>query len=113
MEGLTIAGITACIALCSSICSVAAFWIGRKRAAEDEGEQEGSIKTDLQYIKESVRDTTKSIDSLSLKLEASDKSREEDYRTLLVQLTELKSSYKSLQIRVDNIEKQIDQYHHH
>ena len=113
MEGLTIAGIAACIALCSSICGVAAFWLGRKKAAEDEGEQEGSIKTDLQYIKESVRDTTKSIDSLSLKLEASDKSREEDYRTLLVQLTELKSSYNSLHIRVDNIEKQIDQYHHH
>lgn len=113
MEGLTIAGIVACIALCSSVCSVAAFWIGRRKAAQDQGEQEGSLKTDLQYIKESVRDTTKSLESLALKLDASDKSREEDYRGLLVQLTELKSSYKSLHIRVDNMEKQIDKYHHH
>ena len=107
MEGLTFAGFIACVTLCSTICGVAAFLIGRKKAAEDEGEKEGNIKTDIQYIKESIKDTAKSIENLSLKIETSDNKREEDYRALLVQLTELESSYKSLHIRVDNIEKNI------
>lgn len=108
MEGLTLAGFVACVALCSTICGIAAFVIGRKKAAQDEGEKEGNIKTDIQYIKESIKDTAKSIETLTLKMETSDNKREEDYRALLVQLTELKSSYKSLHIRVDNIEKNIN-----
>ena len=111
MEGLTIAGVVACIALCTSLCSIASFYLGRRKAAKDEGKDEGSLHTDIKYIKETIRDTTKSLDSLSLKLDAQDKQREEDYRQMLVQLTELKASYKSLHIRVDTMEKQIDQYH--
>lgn len=111
MEGLTLTSFIACVTLCSTICSVVAFLIGRKKAAQDEGEKEGNIKTDIQYIKESIKDTAKSIETLSLKMETSDNKREEDYRALLVQLTELKSSYKSLHIRVDNIEKNINSCH--
>lgn len=108
MEGLTLTGFIACVTLCSTICSLAAFLIGRKRAAQNEGEKEGNIKTDIQYIKESIKDTAKSIETLSMKMETSDNKREEDYRALLVQLTELKSNYKSLYTRVDNIEKNIN-----
>lgn len=111
MEGLTITGFIACVTLCSTICSLAAFLIGRKRAAQNEGEKEGNIKTDIQYIKESIKDTAKSIETLSMKMETSDNKREEDYRALLVQLTELKSNYKSLYTRVDNIEKNINSCH--
>lgn len=111
MEGLTLTGFIACVTLCSTICSLAAFLIGRKRAAQNEGEKEGNIKTDIQYIKESIKDTAKSIETLSMKMETSDNKREEDYRALLVQLTELKSNYKSLYTRVDNIEKNINSCH--
>lgn len=108
MEGLTFSGFIACIVLCSTICGIASFLAGRKKSVQDDGEKEGNIETDIQYIKESIKDTAKSIETLTLKMETSDNKREEDYRALLVQLTELKSGYKSLYIRVDNIEKNIN-----
>lgn len=112
MEQLTLGGVIAVITLCTSLCSVASFYLGRRKAATDEGREAGSLKTDIKYIKDTIRDTTKSLDALSIKLDAQDKQREEDYRQLLVQLTELKSSYKALHIRVDNMEREISQYHH-
>lgn len=113
MEGLTWGAVVAVVTLCCSLCSIAAFLLGRRKAAQDEGKEEGSLKTDIQYIKDTIRDTTKSLDALSLKLDAQDKQREEDYRQLLIQITELKSSYKSLHIRVDEMNKRIDEYCHH
>lgn len=113
MDGVSWGAIAAVMALCCSLCSVASFYFGRRKAATDDAEEEGSLKTDINYIKETIKETTKSIESLSLKMDRSDSKREEDYRQLLVNMTELKASYKSLHIRVDNIEKQIDQYYHH
>lgn len=113
MDGLTWGAVVAVVALCCSLCSIASFLLGRRKVANEEGKEEGSLKTDIQYIKDTIRDTTKSLDALSLKLDAQDKQREEDYRQLLVQLTELKSSYKSLHIRVDEMQRRIDEYRHH
>lgn len=113
MEGLTWGAVVAVVALCCSLCSIAAFLLGRRKAAQDEGKEEGSLKTDIQYIKNTIRDTTKSLENLSLKLDTQDKQREEDYRQLLIQITELKSSYKSLHIRVDEMNKRIDENCHH
>lgn len=113
MDGLTWGAVVAVVALCCSLCSIASFLLGRRKVANEEGKEEGSLKTDIQYIKDTIRDTTKSLDALSMKLDAQDKQREEDYRQLLVQLTELKSSYKSLHIRVDEMQRRIDEYHHH
>lgn len=113
MNELTWGVVAAVVALCCSLCSVASFLLGRRKVANDQGKEEGSLKTDIQYIKDTIRDTTKSLDALSLKLDAQDKQREEDYRQLLVELTELKSSYKSLHIRVDDMQRRIDEYHHH
>ena len=119
MEGLTWGAVVAVVALCCSLCSIAAFLLGRRKAAQDEGKEEGSLKTDIQYIKDTIRDTTKSsrkktksLENLSLKLDTQDKQREEDYRQLLIQITELKSSYKSLHIRVDEMNKRIDEHYH-
>ena len=107
MEVLTWASILSVLSIVVAFCSVASFYFGRRKAATDDAKEEGGLKTDIQYIKETIRDTTKSLDSLSLKLDAQDKQRENDYRQMLVELTELKSSYKSLHIRVDNMEKKI------
>lgn len=107
MEVLTWASILSVLSIVVALCSVASFYFGRRKAATDDAKEEGGLKTDIQYIKETIRDTTKSLDSLSLKLDAQDKQRENDYRQMLVELTELKSSYKSLHIRVDNMEKKI------
>ena len=113
MEGLNWGAVVAVVALCCSLCSIAAFFLGRRKAAQEEGKEEGSLKTDIQYIKDTIRDTTKSLDALSLKLDTQDKQREEDYRQMLIQITDLKSSYKSLHIRVDEMNKRIDEHYHH
>lgn len=113
MEGMTLGGVIALIGVCCSLCSIGAFFIGRRKAAQDQGKAEGTLATDLKYIKDTIKDTTKSLDSLSIKLDAQSKQREEDYRDLLVKFTELKASYKSLHLRVDNMEQEIARYHHH
>lgn len=113
MEGLSWGAVVAVVAFCCSLCSVASFLLGRRKVAQDEGKEEGSLATDLKYIKDTIKDTTKSLDALSVKLDAQSKQREEDYRDLLVKFTELKASYKSLHIRVDNMEQEIARYHHH
>lgn len=113
MEGLTWGAVAAMVAICVSVCSIASFLLGRRKAATEEGEEDGSLKTDLHYIKETIRDTTKSLDTLSIKLDAQSKQREEDYRSLLVKFTELSTKHESLNNRVHKMEKEIAQYHHH
>lgn len=112
MEGISWGAVVAIVALCCSVCSIASFLLGRRKVAQDEGKEEGSLATDLKYIKDTIKDTTKSLDALNVKLDAQNKQREEDYRDLLVKFTELKSSYKSLHIRVDEMCRRIDEYHH-
>lgn len=112
MDGLSWGAVVAVVAFCCSLCSVASFLLGRRKVAQDEGKEEGTLATDLKYIKETIKDTTKSLDALNVKLDAQNKRQEQDYRDLLVQLTELKSSYKSLHIRVDEMQRRINEYHH-
>ena len=60
--------------------------------------------TDLKYIKESVERTSRAVDNLSTKMDATDHKREDEYRELLVEFTKLQQSHKSLEHRVENIE---------
>lgn len=113
MDGLSWGAVVAVVALCCSLCSVASFLLGRRKVAQDEGKQEGSLATDLRYIKETIKDTTKSLEALNIKLDAQNKQREADYRDLLVEITELKASYKSMHIRVDEMQRRINEYHSH
>ena len=113
MDGLTWGGIVAVIALCCSLCSIASFWFSRRKVATDKAKEDGSLSTDLQYIKDTIRDTTKSLDSLSAKIDAQSKQREEDYRELLVKYTELSTKHDSLSNQVQELQKEIARYHHH
>ena len=113
MDGLTWAAIAAGLALVVSLCSVASFYFGRRKAATDDAEKQGSFKTDLQYIKDTVRDNAKSVDALSTKLDAQSAQREAEYRQMLVQSTELSVKYDLLSTDVSEIKKEIARYHHH
>ena len=112
MDGLTWGVIAAVLTICCSLCSVASFYFGRRKAATDQAKAEGSLKTDLHYIKETVRDTTKSLDSLAAKLDTQNQKTESDYRKLLIQFTELRTRHDSVETRVLSIEKEIARYHH-
>ncbi len=113
MDGLTWAAIAACLALVVSLCSIASFYFGRRKAATDDAEEQGSFKTDLQYIKDTVRDNAKSVDTLSIKIDTQSQQREKEYREMLVQSTELKVKYDLLHSEVISVKKEIAQYHHH
>ena len=104
--------IVALLGVCCSACSISAFVLGRKKAVTDDAEAQGSFKTDLQYIKDTVRDNAKSVDTLSTKLDAQSAQREQEYREMLVQSTELKVKYDLLSSEVAGIKKEIAHYHH-
>lgn len=105
METLSLAAVCA-------VCSIASFYFGRKKAATDDAQEQGSFKTDLQYIKDSVKTCGESVSSLSSKLDAHSAQREQEYREMLVQNTQLSVKYDLLQQRVDSMEKEIARYHH-
>lgn len=112
MEGVTWGALVAIVAFCSSLCSLASFYFGRKKAATDDAKQEGQLKTDLHYIKETVQSTTKTLNGLSIKLDEQSRQREEDYRTLLVKFTALDTKHEALEQRVSRMQKEIAEYHH-
>ena len=112
MEGITWGGIVALLGVCTSGCSVAAFFIGRRKAATDAAKEDTKMSLDLQYIKDTLRETTKSIDKLVTKMDAQHEAREQQYREMLVEFTKLKSSYTALHNRLDALADEVARYHH-
>ena len=104
MNELTFGGLVAVLGIFVSLCSIASFYFGRKKAASDDARETGGIMTDLKYIKESVEKTSRSLEDLSKKMDTTDRKREDEYRELLVEFTKLQQSHKSLEHRVENIE---------
>jgi hypothetical protein len=112
MDKLTWAAVAACLALVVALCTVASFYLGRRKAATDDGEAQGRLDTDVQYIKEAVRDNVKAVDGLTAKLDAHSAQREKEYRDMLVKSTELSVKYDLLNSKVLGMEKEIAHYHH-
>ena len=113
MEGLTLAGVVALLGICCSICSLAAFFIGRRKAATDEAKEEAKVSLDLKYIKDTVQKQTESLDSLSNKLDTQSQQREKEYRELLVKFTELETKHRLLKDDFIALKKEVAMYHHH
>ena len=113
MEGLTWAALAACLALVVSLCSVASFYFGRRKAATDEAKEEAKVSVDLKYIKETVQKQTESLNSLSTKLDTQSQQREKEYRELLVKFTELETKHRLLKDDFVALKKEVAMYHHH
>lgn len=96
------------VAFVASVCSVASFYFGRKRAAQDVGQESGGIKKDIEYIKNSVSKMECSIDNITTKMEKNDEKRETEYRELLIAFTKTDGSVKSLHRRVDFLYDKLD-----
>lgn len=112
MGGLTWAAVAACLTMVVSLCSIASFYFGRRKAAADDAERQGSFRTDLQYIKDTVRENAKSVDTLSIKLDTQSQQREKEYRQMLVQSAELSVKYEFLYSEITNMKKEMALYHH-
>ena len=106
MNNLTFGGMITVLGVFVSLCSIASFYFGRKKATSDDARETGGIMTDLKYIKESVEKTSRSLEDLSKKMDSTDRKREDEYRELLVEFTKLEQSHKSLQHRVENLEQE-------
>lgn len=104
MTEVTFATVVAIVGFAVSICSLATFYFNRKKDTASKSKEEGSVLTDLSYIKESVDSTTKAVDKLTEKMDQVEKRREEEYRELLVKFTRLEESHKSLEHRVKDLE---------
>ena len=96
------------IGLVVSACSIAAFFLGRKKEATAEGQKSGVIESDIKNISRQMEDMKNSFDRMNLKMDTVDEKRETEYRNMLVSVTELTSSYKSLHKRVDTIEQKLN-----
>lgn len=103
----------AVIGLCCSICSIASFYFGRRKAATDEAKEEAKVSVDLRYIKDTVKEQSKSLETLTTKLDTQNTQREKEYRELLVKYTELDTKHRLLKDEVLAMKKEIAMYHHH
>ena len=108
MDALTIGGIAAVLGVCTSVTGLASFYFGRRKAATEAAKEDTKMSLDLQYIKDTVRDTTKAIDKLVAKMESQNDAREKQYRDLLVEFTKLESSYSALHSRMDRLAEELD-----
>ena len=108
MTNLDISLLVVLIGLVVSACSIAAFFLGRKKEATQDGQKSGAIETDIKNISRQIDEMKNSFDRMNLKMDTVDEKRETEYRNMLVSMTELSSSYKSLHKRVDAIEQKLD-----
>ena len=107
LDGVTLTSVIAIAGFISTLMSIAAFWLGQKKAASCEGKDRGVMESDVNNIKDSIKALTNSFDTLTIKLETQDERREKEYREMLISLTEVKSSYKALHTRVDDLCKRM------
>ncbi len=77
------------IAVCGFALSVGTFFVGRMTAAKTSGQQDGEIKTNVQYIKDSVDKHDKKLDKIM-----------DNYSDLEGEIRELKARLKALEDKV-------------
>ena len=77
------------IAVVGCALSVGSFFIGRTTAAKSAGQADGEIKTNVQYIKDSVDKHDKKLDKIA-----------ENYNDLEGEIRELKARLKALEDKV-------------
>ena len=81
--------ITVLIAVLGFALSVGTFFVGRMTAAKNSGQQDGEIKTNVQYIKDSVDKHDKKLDKIM-----------DNYSDLEGEIRELKVRLKALEDKV-------------
>lgn len=77
------------IAVCGFALSVGTFFVGRMTAAKNSGQADGEIKTNVQYIKDSVDKHDKKLDKIM-----------DNYSDLEGEIRELKVRLKALEDKV-------------
>lgn len=80
--------------LASFIMVIASFAVGRVSAGKDQGKQEGMILGELGYVKSSVDDVKRKLDT-----------QDEHYADMRADISAIDQAVKSAHNRIDGIEK--------
>lgn len=105
MENISVGQLIGIISAISVLCSILGFIIGRKKDSVAQGNKEGTIVTDITYIKDNMTDIKVSIEKLNAKIDTNHEKTSNEYKELLVKITKLESQVLNLETRICSIEK--------
>ena len=105
METLTLNQFYSALVLIIALCTIVGFFIGKqsdaKKQGRCEGEESTSIKKDLEFLTNLVKELKDDVKSIKDKMEASEKENYNFHIDQKAEIEKLKSSYRSLHKRVD------------
>jgi len=87
--------ITVLITVCGFALSVATFFVGRMTAAKTDGQEDGEMKANVRYIRESVDKHDKKLDRVA-----------ENYESLKREVVELRGRLDMLEQRMEMLHRE-------
>lgn len=91
------------IAGVGTICGIAGFIISQLMSIAKKGKSDGVLASNIEHMQQTITDLTKSVDTLISKTELKEEKHEQEYRAILVQLTENKTEISILKQEVSSI----------
>ena len=105
MENMSWGLLVGIASLIATLCTIAGFLLGRRKEAVAEGQQDGTFKADITYIKNTMTDLKTSVEKLDNKIESNQEKLNDEYKQLLVEVVKLKEASAEMQQRVGKLEK--------
>ena len=105
MENISWGLLVGMASLIATLCTIAGFLLGRRKEAVAEGQQDGTFKADITYIKNTMTDLKTSVEKLDNKIDSNQEKLNNEYKQLLVEVVKLKESSAEMQQRIGKLEK--------
>lgn len=105
MENMSWGLLVGLASLIATLCTIAGFLLGRRKEAVAEGQQDGTFKADITYIKNTMTDLKTSVEKLDNKIESNQEKLNDEYKQLLVEVVKLKEASNEMQQRIGKLEK--------
>lgn len=105
MENISWGLLVGMASLIATLCTIAGFLLGRRKEAVAEGQQDGTFKADITYIKNTMTDLKTSVEKLDNKIDSNQEKLNDEYKQLLVEVVKLKESSAEMQQRIVKLEK--------
>lgn len=105
MENISWGLLVGMASLIATLCTIAGFLLGRRKEAVAEGQQDGTFKADITYIKNTMTDLKTSVEKLDNKIDSNQEKLNDEYKQLLVEVVKLKESSAEMQQRIGKLEK--------
>lgn len=105
MENMSWGLLVGMASLIATLCTIAGFLLGRRKEAVAEGQQDGTFKADITYIKNTMTDLKTSVEKLDNKIDSNQEKLNDEYRQLLVEVVKLKEASSEMQQRIGKLEK--------